>query len=139
MNQADLQPLARERILDADALINGGRWSFAYYAAGYAVECALKSCVLARMIHTGWVFQEKAKIEECRIHDFEKLLSLSGLLNERDARIAANPSFFGNWSTITQWRVTERYARKTEAEAKTLYAAITDDPDGALKWIMNYW
>ncbi len=59
MNQAELQTMAEERLKDAKALIDGGRWEFAYYAAGYAVECALKSCILARMIHTGLIFKEK--------------------------------------------------------------------------------
>ncbi len=44
--------MAQERILDAEALINGDRWAYAFYVAGYAVECALKSCILARMIHS---------------------------------------------------------------------------------------
>jgi HEPN domain-containing protein len=139
VNQADLQSQAQERILDADALIKGGRWSFAFYVAGYAVECALKSCLLARMIYTGWVFQEKAKIIECLTHNFGELIKLSGLKDELDARLAANPAFVGNWAIITQWKVTDRYGQKTEADAKALYAAITDEPDGVLKWIMNYW
>ncbi|NJR43126.1 MAG: HEPN domain-containing protein, partial [Akkermansiaceae bacterium] len=49
MNQAELRRLAEERVRDAEALLAGGRWEFAYYSAGYAVECALKSCLLARM------------------------------------------------------------------------------------------
>jgi hypothetical protein len=139
VNQADLRSLAQERILDVDALIKGGRWSFAYYIAGYAVECALKSCFLARMIYTGWVFQEKAKIAECLTHDFEELVKLSGLLPELNDQLASNTAFVGNWGTAIQWKVTDRYGHKTEAEAKSLYAAITADPDGVLKWIMNYW
>jgi HEPN domain-containing protein len=47
VNQADLRRMAEERIKDARALIRGKRWEFAYYAAGYSIECALKSCVLA--------------------------------------------------------------------------------------------
>src|SRR5438552_17336 len=74
VNQAELRQMAEERIKDAKALIDGGRWEFAYYATGYAVECALKSCLLARMIHTGWVFQEKVKVDECLTHDFQKLI-----------------------------------------------------------------
>ena len=50
MNQAELRKLAEERILDAKALLDGKRWELAYYTAGYAVECALKSCLLARMV-----------------------------------------------------------------------------------------
>lgn len=56
VNQALLQLMANERILDAGALRATGRWAYAYYVAGYAVECALKSCVLAQMIYTGGVF-----------------------------------------------------------------------------------
>jgi hypothetical protein len=139
VNQADLQSLAKARILDAEALLDGDRWSFAYYVAGYAVECALKSCLLARMIHTGWVFQEKAKINDCLTHNFGELVSLSGLTDELNAQLESNPAFVGNWGITTQWKVTDRYGTKTEAEAKALYVAITDEPDGVLKWIMNYW
>lgn len=53
MHQAEFRALAEARIQDAKALIDGGRADLAYYVAGYAVECALKSCTLARMIHTG--------------------------------------------------------------------------------------
>lgn len=139
MNRADLQSLAQQRILDAEALLNGGRWSFAYYVAGYAVECALKSCFLARMIYTGWVFQDRVKIDECLTHDFIKLINLAGLTAELNAHRASNPAFVGNWGVTAQWKVTDRYAIKTETEARALYSAITDTPDGVLPWIMNYW
>lgn len=59
MNQAELRWMAEERIKDARALIRGKRWGFAYYVAGYSIECALKSCILARMIHTATIFDEK--------------------------------------------------------------------------------
>lgn len=139
MNRAELQSLTTERILDAEALIRCGRWSFAYYVAGYAVECALKSCLLNRMIHTGWVFQERAKINDCLTHDFGELVKHSGLINDLNAHLKSNTVFVGNWGITVQWKVTDRYGRKTEAEARQLYAAINDDPDGVLKWIMNYW
>ncbi len=40
VNRAELQQLAEDRILDAQALLAVNRWSGAYYLAGYAVECA---------------------------------------------------------------------------------------------------
>ncbi len=43
MNRAELQRLAKDRLLDAKALFAARRWSGAYYLAGYAVECALKA------------------------------------------------------------------------------------------------
>jgi hypothetical protein len=137
--------MAEERLRDAKALLDGGRWEFAY-AAGYAVECALKSGILARMIYTAWVFQEKWKAEECLTHDLGKLIDLAGLRNELNARLtaaaAAGPpsgAFIGYWDTVRQWKVTSRYESKTEAEARALYEAISHNPDGVLQWIRNYW
>src|SRR5207249_10785134 len=90
VNQADLQKMANERILDAKALLDGGRWEFAYYAAGYAVECALKSCLLARMIYTGWVFEEKWEAKACLTHDFGKLVDLAGMRGELNNKLAVS-------------------------------------------------
>jgi HEPN domain-containing protein len=131
--------MADERILDAAALISQGRWAFAYYVAGYAVECALKSCVLARMVHTGAVFEDKKFAERCFTHDFGELVKLAGLKNELDAKLAASSAFVGFWGTATLWKETSRYEEKAEPEARSLYEAISHDPDGVLRWIRNYW
>lgn len=149
MNQAELRQMAVERLKDAKALLGRKRWEFAYYTAGYAVECALKSCVLARMIYTAWVFEEKWKAQDCLTHDFGELVRLAGLTNELNARLAASAAaatggppggaFAANWGTVTLWKVESRYTPKTEAEARALYAAIADKPDGVLQWIKQYW
>jgi hypothetical protein len=144
VNQADLRQMAEERIRDAKALIDGGRWEFAYYAAGYAVECALKSCILARMIHTGWVFDEEVKkVDDCRTHEFLKLIQIAGLRDELNTKLresaATGGEFVTNWDTVNLWKVTSRYESKSEDDAKKLYTAINDDPHGVLIWIRNYW
>lgn len=59
VNPSDLRQMAIERLLDAQVLLNGNRWEFAYYASGSAIGCGLKSFILSRMILTGWVFEEK--------------------------------------------------------------------------------
>src|SRR5262249_20356442 len=87
VNQAELRQMAQERVKDAKALLDGGRWEFAYYAAGYAVECALKSCLLARMIHTAWVFEEKWEAKACLTHEFGKLIDLAGLRDELNNKL----------------------------------------------------
>ncbi len=143
MNQAELQKMAEERLKDANTLIDGNRWEFSYYAAGYAVECALKSCVLARMIHTAWVFEEKWEARGCLTHEFGKLVSLAGLTDQLNANLkasaAAGGEFAANWATAEKWAVTSRYEVKTEEDAKKLYAAIADEPYGVLRWIRTYW
>ena len=65
VDRKDLQELSKVRLKEATALLKLGLFDGAYYLAGYAVECALKACVLSRMGETGWIFSEpKVKIEE---------------------------------------------------------------------------
>jgi len=47
-SQAEFQQLANERLDEAKALLNLGKWGGAYYLAGYAVELALKACIIKR-------------------------------------------------------------------------------------------
>jgi hypothetical protein len=144
LNHAELQRMTEERLRDADALMTGGRWAFAYYVAGYAVECALKACLLKRMVLTGWVFDESAKrVDECRTHDFATIIKIAGMLDDlkqrRNESLAAAGRFHVNWEVVSEWKVTSRYDEKSEAEARELIAAITDESDGVMTWIRNYW
>ncbi len=96
------------------------------------------------MIVSGWVFKEETKrVDDCRVHDFDSLVSIAHLKDELNATLkasaAANDGFVTNWTTATMWRVTSRYEPKSEAEARILYAAITDEPHGVLRWLRNYW
>jgi hypothetical protein len=147
VNQARLQKLAMERLRDAKALLKGKRWAYAYYVTGYAVECGLKSCVLARMIHTGWIFQDKARLEDCRTHNFGTLVQVAGLTEELNANLktsaAAGREFVDHWGVALQWKVESRYLLKRSAtakrEAESLFRAITLNPHGVLRWIKKYW
>jgi hypothetical protein len=143
VNRAELQNMAEERLKDAKVLIDAGRWEFGYYAAGYSIECTLKSCILAQMIHTALVFKEKWDAKDCRTREFGKLVSLAGLADQLrsdlNASGAAGREFADNWETAKDWTVTSRYEAKTEVEAKKLYAAIADEPHGVLRWTRTYW
>jgi len=143
VNRLELQQLTDERLLDVQALLTGQRWAFAYYNAGYAVECALKACFSARMPLTGWVFQETANIKERLTHDFKELVKLAGLQDELSTRLQLSSTnsdtFRGNWGVVTNWSVTARYVPRTEAEARELYEALIRDPDGVMPWIRTYW
>jgi hypothetical protein len=91
VNRAQLQQLAEERSLDAQVLLSGGRWSGAYYLAGYAVECALKACI-AKL--TGeHDFPDKEFVNKCYTHKIELLVVLAGLKAQRDADAAVNPAW----------------------------------------------
>jgi HEPN domain-containing protein len=142
MNRIELQRLAQARLADAKALLDAGRWAGAYYIAGYAVECGLKSCILHYVEKTGRIFKEREYLKDlgkCWTHEPVQLVALAGLTAELGIATGRNPNLGGYWGVVKDWSETSRYEEKTEAEAKALYGAITQDPDGVLKWINTHW
>lgn len=138
MNRFELRQLAEDRIADAGILLAAGRWSGAYYLAGYAVECGLKACI-ARLTSQDDFPRERKFVEDCYNHDLERLLKAAGLEAALDVDTSASPAFEANWGIARDWEETSRYEQKTQAQAQSLYNAITNDPDGVLPWIRLRW
>jgi hypothetical protein len=139
MNRMELRQLAEDRILDAQTLLAAGRWSGAYYLAGYAVECGLKACVLAYVERTGVIFLEKKYSEKCWTHDSEELVSLAGLGKALESAIIASAVFEDHWKVVEEWSELSRYQQKTEVEARKLFEAVNDHSNGVLQWIKGHW
>lgn len=139
MNRAELQQLSHERIDDAAVLLAANRWSAAYYLAGYALECALKSCILSRVERTGIIFEDKKFVEKCWTHDLDELVEQADLMKSLGLDISANPQIGANWSIAKDWSVDSRYNATTQSRAEELFNAISDTPDGVLQWVKNYW
>lgn len=139
MNRLELQQLAEDRILDAQALLAAQRWSGAFYLAGYAVECALKSCVLVRIANTGIIFQNKKFVEQCWTHDLEVLVKAAELEEILGLAMAANSILLGHWNTVKDWNEMSRYQQKSQAEAERLFLAVADPTNGVLPWIRSRW
>jgi HEPN domain-containing protein len=137
VNRAELQQLARERIRDAKVLLAAGRWSAAYYIAGYAVECALKACIAKLM--KSEEFPDKKFAEKCWTHNLTQLVDLAGIKNDFDAAKQAGLELADKWDTVKVWTEESRYARTTKAEAEKLYEAITDKKHGVLSWLKQRW
>jgi HEPN domain-containing protein len=133
----DLQNLANERIAEAKILFDAGKWSGAYYLAGYAVECGLKACI-ARLTKPD-EFPDKNFGAKCWVHDIEQLVELAGLRTKRNVDAGANVNLDSNWGIVAGWKETSRYEQKTQADAQVLYDAITQNPDGVLLWIQLHW
>jgi HEPN domain-containing protein len=137
VNRIDLQNLANERIAEAKILLDVGKWSGAYYLAGYAVECGLKACIAS--LAKPDEFPDKNFGAKCWVHDIEQLVELAGLKTKRNVDAGANVNLDGNWGTVRGWKESSRYEQKTQADAQALYDAITQDPDGVLLWIQRHW
>jgi hypothetical protein len=139
VNRVEARRFAEARVVDASVLLDAGRWQAAYYLIGYAVECALKSCVLAYVEESGIIFQDKKFAEKCFTHDIEALVSAANLVAIRGQDIAANPAFGLNWQLLKDWGVGVRYLDKSEDEARALFEAVTTHPNGLLSWIKERW
>ncbi len=140
MTRAEWQRIAEERVKDALALITASQWSGAFYLAGYAVECGLKSCVLRRLSAAPeLIFLDKRFSKKCWTHDLEDLVKLADLHLDRDAAVAANVALGMNWQTVKVWNEQDRYRMKTELEARELVIAVTDNTNGVLPWIKGHW
>ena len=141
MNRAHWQNLAEERVLDADVLLQAGRWAGAFHLIGYAVESGLKSCVLACMENSDAdvIFRERKFSDNCWTHNIEELVRLAGLRSALDLDMAANRQLGINWIYATQWKEISRYQTATEFNARRLYQAVADAADGVLPWIRTRW
>jgi len=127
------------RVEDAKALLEKGRWACAYYVAGYAVECALKSCVLRYVSESGIIFEDPKFLGGCRTHDLADLVKLANLQAAFGSARGANPNLELRWGITSDWTEESRYQTKTQPEAEQLYEAITNDPDGVQQWIRTVW
>ncbi|NLS92967.1 MAG: hypothetical protein GXX96_12500 [Planctomycetaceae bacterium] len=139
MNRATLQRLSDERLDDARALIAAKQWAGAYYLAGYSLECALKSCVLAYIDRTGIIFEDKKYAQNCWTHDIEDLIRQAGLKIERDKAAGTNLTLGQNWLIAKDWSETSRYRMSTQLQAEKLLHALTDNTDGVLSWVKSFW
>ena len=140
MNRTQWQQFAERWLVDAQALLDQHRWSAAYYVAGYAVECGLKACVLARVAAVPEVIFESRKFSEnCWTHNILELVKLADLETTRVADIAVNLVLAKNWLVVNNWNEKSRYQTTSHQKAKKLYAAITDKPDGVMQWIRVRW
>ena len=142
MKRAAWQLLAEERLRDAETLLRAQRWSGAYYLAGYAVECGLKSCILVRVAALPEIlFEDKNKkfSTNCWTHDIEDLVRLADLEAVRALEIAVKPVLGRNWQVAKDWNETSRYHSKSQAEAEKLFDAIDDKANGVLPWLTVRW
>jgi HEPN domain-containing protein len=138
MTRAELQRLARDRLCDAKVLLAAGRWSGAYYLAGYAVECGLKSCIIAYLMRTDQ-FPERKFSEQCWTHNLGQLVALADLKTGLDVALAADRDFLFHWAVVRDRKESSRYLRTTKVKAVKLYQAITDKKHGVLRWILSHW
>jgi HEPN domain-containing protein len=135
--RAEFQELAGVRLEEAKALLDLGKWGGAYYLAGYALELALKACIIKTLMATD-AFPDKEFSKNCYTHTVEKLVGLAKLTDARKNAMDADPDLEINWTVARDWSEEKRYHRIDKAEAEALYSVI-DGAHGVLPWIKTQW
>src|SRR6185503_16460235 len=114
VNRSDLQTLSELRLGDAQALLEAGRLEGAYYLLGYAVECALKSCIAKRIRE--FDFPDKRLANECYVYDLSKLVTVAGLKTRLEQEEKRSEAFALNWWMVKQWSEDARYEPAIESD-----------------------
>ena len=119
----ELRNLSKDRVKDAEALIQAKRYDGAYYLCGYAIEMGLKRriCKTLRW-KKGYPGSDKefGQLKSFKTHDLDVLLGLSGI----EEKIKKN--FLSEWSIVNAWKPEIRYASRTKTPqmAKGMLAAV---------------
>ena len=138
MTRGDFQKLADERIADAEALLQAGRFGGVYYFSGLAVECALKARIASRTKEHD--FPDLRRAQSSHQHDLERLVEVAELKSILDQHMDANPKFRVNWNTVKQWQIETRYDPSvTQSKAQELFSSATENSEGFLSWLRTVW
>jgi HEPN domain-containing protein len=138
VTRAEFRELAEQRLAEAKALLDHGSWDGAYYLAGYAVELALKACII-KMLMNRDAFPDKEFSRNCYTHAIEKLVGLANLDDPRRIDTDADPDLLANWALARDWSEEKRYHRIEKTEAEALFTAVADDKHGVFPWIKTRW
>lgn len=121
----ELETIAQARLLDAEALINAGRYDGAAYICGYAIELSLKARICKTLKWSGFPSSnsEFQNYQSFKVHNLDVLLHLSGMEDE----IKNNQNHMADWSKASIWNPESRYKTNSlasESEAITMLDSV---------------
>ena len=136
-SRADLQALAEGKFADAGLLLTHGRFSNAYYLAGYALEFGLKACIAKQIIAE--TIPLKRFINDVMTHDLEKLIGAAGLKADLKEQQDNDETFQAYWGLAGDWSPEIRYTTVDQFTAALFLQAVGDQEHGILPWIKTVW
>ncbi len=97
--------IARERLTDAETLLDAQRYDGAAYLCGYSIEIALKRKICQTLNWTGFpsTNTEFKNYNKYKIHDLDVLLGFTGV----EATLKA--THLAEWSAFAIWDPQARY------------------------------
>jgi len=138
MNRKDFQNLSRVRIKEAKALFKLGHHAGAYYLAGYAVECALKSCIAKETLRHDFP-PDRRRTEEIYKHPAPELLKAANLQSLLKTATDLDPKLETNWRVVGDWSEQSRYHNFSKVDAEGMIEAVGNRNHGVLPWLKRHW
>lgn len=132
----DLRDAAQERLRDAEALFQAGRYASSIAFGLYALEIQVKVSVCLHL-------ERDDLPKHLRVHDLGLLLTYSGLL--RKIKNSKRPRHLNkNWgellevaADVTDFRYKSGSDEWDQAKAGRVLDLLRDRPDGVLLWFMS--
>lgn len=137
MKRTVLQAIAQAKLDDAMLLLENGRFSNAYYLAGYAIEIGLKACI-AKQISADTI-PDKTFVNDIFKHGLKGLVGVAGLSAELKEREASDLTFATNWALVGGWSPEVRYDIVDKYTAQIMIQAVADNKSGVFEWIKARW
>jgi hypothetical protein len=137
IHKNELVRLAEEKAADARLLLEHGRYSNAYYLAGYAVEIGLKA-VIARQFQAD-TLPDKSFVNKVYVHRLIDLIRLAGLDSEFEQLLREDYAFAKLWSVVAGWTEEARYAAVEQTTATNMVDALLNHDSGILRWLRVHW
>jgi AbiV family abortive infection protein len=138
VTRAEFQQLADTRLEEAKILLDQHKWNAAYYLSGYAVELAIKACIIKHLMGRD-AFPSKDLSKNCYTHSVQDLIKVADLEVTLTRARSLDVDLEANWSTVKDWSEQKRYHLIEQSDAESLYNAISDAKSGVLPWIKTHW
>lgn len=105
ISTSDLIIIAKDRLTDAETLLNAKRYDGAVYLCGYSVEIALKYKICKTLNWIGFpsTSKEFEKCKNLKTHDLDVLLAFTGV------ETTLKSTHLAEWSAIAIWNPEARY------------------------------
>lgn len=138
MNRVELQQISKVRVREAKILLDASQFAGAYYLLGYAVECAIKSCIAKQTLK--YQFPDKELANKSHVHDLMSLMQVAGIWQNLQIDMKIHQALYDNWAVVKDWKVTSRYTiAVSPAVARDFHSACVARKHGVLSWIKSYW
>ena len=101
----NLIEISKERLKDAETLLNARRYDGAAYLCGYSIEVALKLKICQTLNWIGFPSTNKEfeKYKSLKTHDLDVLLSFTGI------ETIVKATYLFEWSAVSVWNPEVRY------------------------------